>query len=121
MTFAVKGRNGMRLIDGDKLYRRVKTECNPYGNPCISFEDGNRVMKWIEDAPTVGGWISVKDRLPDADGLYITCDGDGNVDASFYNEYPHLQDGSESHWFWHDDIVYWMDLPEPPKEEHDEN
>ena len=55
----------MRLIDADALYRKVKTECNPYGKPTIGFEDGNRVMNWIEQAPTVSGWISVEDRLPE--------------------------------------------------------
>ncbi len=53
-----------RLIDADALFRKVKTECNPYGKPTIGFEDGKRVLNWIEQAPTVGGWISVKDRPP---------------------------------------------------------
>lgn len=42
-----------RLIDADALYRRVKTECNPYGKPTINFDDGNKVMDMIDDAPTV--------------------------------------------------------------------
>lgn len=42
-----------RLIDADALYRRIKTECNPYGNPTIGFEDGNKVLDMIDIAPTV--------------------------------------------------------------------
>lgn len=42
-----------KLIDADVLYRRVKTECNPYGKPTINFDDGNKVMGMIEYAPTI--------------------------------------------------------------------
>ena len=51
-----------RLIDGDALYRKVKAECNPYGKPSIGWEDGQRMMEWIENAPTVGGWITTWDN-----------------------------------------------------------
>ena len=43
----------MRLIDADALYRRIKTECNPYGKPTIDFESGNQVLDIIDNAPTV--------------------------------------------------------------------
>lgn len=42
-----------RLIDADKLYKKVKTECNPYGKPSISYVDGLIVLDLIDDAPTV--------------------------------------------------------------------
>lgn len=42
-----------RLIDADVLYRRIKTECNPYGKPTINFDDGNKVMDMIAYAPTI--------------------------------------------------------------------
>lgn len=42
-----------RLIDADALYRRIKTECNPYGKPTINFDDGNKVMDIIVNAPTI--------------------------------------------------------------------
>lgn len=42
-----------RLIDADMLYKRIKTECNPYGKPTISYEDGNRVMHVIIGTPTI--------------------------------------------------------------------
>lgn len=43
----------MRLIDADSLYRRVKTECNPYGKPTIEYESGCKVLDWIDSAPTI--------------------------------------------------------------------
>ena len=65
----------MRLIDADPLFNKVKTECNPYGKPTIGFEDGKRVMSWIEQAPTVSGWISVKDGPPESGKhVFVTCE-----------------------------------------------
>ncbi len=43
----------MRLIDADALIRRVKTECNPYGNPTIEFESGKEVCDMIINASIV--------------------------------------------------------------------
>ena len=42
-----------RLIDADALFRRVKTECNPYGAPTISYEDGCKVLDMIDNATTI--------------------------------------------------------------------
>ena len=42
-----------RLIDSDALFRRVKTECNPYGAPTISYEYGCKVLDMINNAPTI--------------------------------------------------------------------
>ena len=43
----------MRLIEADELYRIVKTECNKYGKPTICFECGNKVLDFIDNAPTI--------------------------------------------------------------------
>ena len=42
-----------RLVDADALFRKVKTECNPYGKPTIEFESGKKVLEMIENAPTI--------------------------------------------------------------------
>lgn len=42
----------MRLIDADKLYDWVRTECNPYGKPTIDFESGNRILDMIKRSST---------------------------------------------------------------------
>lgn len=44
--------NRMRLIDADKLYNWVRTECNPYGKPTIDFESGNRMLDMIKRSST---------------------------------------------------------------------
>lgn len=62
-------------------------------------------------------WISVKDRLPSADGLYEVC-----YEATDLSERgcgrEHFLGGE---WCvtpmgWRLDIIYWMPLPEPPKD-----
>ena len=110
----------MRLIDADALFRRVKTECNPYGKPTIGFEDGKKVMNWIEQAPTVSGWVSVKDRLPEPDENVIIWTKTGCMKYAQYHE-----DGSINPWYVYEDnarawtnvISHWMPLPEPPEED----
>lgn len=42
-----------RLGDLDRLYKHIKAECNIYGKPTIGEEDGNKVLKIIEDTRTV--------------------------------------------------------------------
>lgn len=43
----------MRPIDADKFKIEIKTECNPYGKPTISYEDGCKVMEMIDQQPTI--------------------------------------------------------------------
>ena len=42
-----------RLGDLDRLYKHIAAECNIYGKPTIGFEDGNKVLKIIENTRTV--------------------------------------------------------------------
>lgn len=42
-----------RLIDADALYRKVKMETNPYGKPTIDYDNGVKVLEWIDKAPTI--------------------------------------------------------------------
>lgn len=43
----------MRPIDADKFKNAIKAECNPYGKPTISYEDGCKVMEMIDQQPTI--------------------------------------------------------------------
>lgn len=72
----------MRLIDADALERAIKTECNPYGRPTIDFESGIKVLKIIDNAPTVelrpkGKWIEcnplVEDKYMIDGNEYFKC------------------------------------------------
>lgn len=61
-------------------------------------------------------WISVKDRLPDNAGD-VLCLFIGWDDMIFHGVAFHEEDG----WYDSDgesvnNVIYWMPLPEPPKE-----
>jgi len=100
----------MRLIDADALDNRVLTTTYTEQNMWAL----NLLSEYIKEAPTVNGWISVKDRLPEKDedviiyGKYIGASG---------TAYPEMliTDIDE---FVHSGYVpiAWMPLPEPPKE-----
>ncbi len=69
----------MKLIDADKLFSRIKTECNPYGKPTINFEDGKRVLDIIENTPTVFDVDKVLEELrfqQHSTGYPECCEGD---------------------------------------------
>ena len=103
----------MRLIDADALkgplelqrasYARIgATECaEAYAN-CL----------WeIAQAPTIGGWISVKDRLPKTGTLALVF---GSAGAMTVGRYIAADEWLVPGMF--SAITHWMPLPEPPKE-----
>lgn len=68
------------------------------------------------------GWISVKDRLPEDDGWYLTCvrmEHLGNTPQIvcplfFWKKYKRWEDADG---LYNGKIDYWMPIPELPKEE----
>ena len=80
----------------------------------------------IQNAPTVGGWISVKDRLPDEedyrschenwDGCVIWTNG-SDIGLGWY--YTSTGNWADIYDCGIDDVTHWMPLPEPPKEDND--
>ncbi len=61
----------MRLIDGDALKITLDTFATLVGFRGIY--DRGQVMECIDAAPTIGGWISVKDRLPESGKHVLVC------------------------------------------------
>lgn len=74
----------------------------------------NVVLDEIRSAPTVGGWISVKDRMPEELELVLA------MDETFY---VHVNWIVEGKWIrpFHNRITYWMAIPKPPKEGDDDD
>jgi hypothetical protein len=70
-----------RLIDADALM----DYCNNQKDKTI---DANDIARF----PTIGCWISVKDRMPSNDGTKVLTYGNP--------------------------VTHWMPLPEPPKEDY---
>ena len=61
------------------------------------------------------GWIDVKDRLPEKDGYYLTCDHKGNIHVFFHHQ--GLKETApfgicEHHSQYYQPIA-WMELPKP--------
>lgn len=107
----------MRLIDANALM----DYCNNQKTKTI---DANDIARF----PTIGGWISVKDRLPP---IYHTVliTGKNSVGGSF-GVIKGVHDRDMGQWYRNDigkdvdslgyTVTHWMPLPEPPKEgEHE--
>ena len=125
-----------RLIDADALKATFQKWAN-----VPEYNEAERhiiraAMIAVDDCPTIGGWISVKDRLPGEDGRYLVynmfyCNAVVTI-ASFStcleNEDEYDFDGEKRPgWFSYDDeygyyeingVTHWMPLPEPPKEDN---
>ena len=116
----------MRLIDADRLLSdrmRGKYYHLPNGDTAVPIID-------IENAPTISGWISVKDRMPEQAGYRCLVsagygDGKRTVFTAFTGygepgwwtyESVYMEKVRESdnrvHHNYH--ITHWMPLPEPP-------
>ncbi len=74
-------------------------------------------------------WINVKDSLPEKEGHYLVFTKDNNTYVCEYfsicskkkcppefNVYCDCT-YSEGSYFHHNDVTYWMELPEDPKDE----
>jgi len=114
----------MRPIDADVLKQDL-----------TRFYDGEVTAKELIDTqPTVGGWISVKDRKPDAAGyeclvcavnentnqthVFTACTGYGEPGWWTYNTTYMSKARSPRDNSVHPalKITHWMPLPEAPKE-----
>ena len=93
----------------------LATDCDNYnGVRCraCAYADAMDFIDAIPaaDVQPVNQWISVKERQPDKDDLYL---------VAVENEicvYMDIADYSNNQWHKHDEVIYWQPLPELPKE-----
>lgn len=71
----------------------------------------NVVVDEIRSAPTVSGWISVKDELPGTYKRVITYDKYSGVKENWL-----LKSKPCVSWSTGFHVTHWMLMPEPPKE-----
>lgn len=109
----------MRLIDADAL-KEAMGECplNWFDDPKTvqEIEDWREFRALIDSAPTVSGWVSAKDKLPNEHVKCFIMDKDDVTSAI-------LTDKEKGIWQWQDDdffgkggIRYWMYPPVLPEE-----
>lgn len=107
----------MRPIDADAL--RDAIDEIPYDSVTWQTVAKGDVIGAIMDAPTVGGWISVQDRLPKERGRYLCWFGKNTLcvgaDIATYLPEWHGFGILESDTVLQN-ITHWMPLPEPPEE-----
>ena len=61
-------------------------------------------------------WISVKDRLPGANGSYIICTDRLRVCAAhYYPDWRRWNKPFDGH------VLYWMEFPKPPLDDYLDN
>lgn len=70
-----------------------------------------RAQDDVEHTPTISGWISVKDKLPDTYKNVITYDKYSGVKENWL-----LRSNPCVSWSHGFHVTHWMPLPEPPKE-----
>ena len=114
----------MRLIDADALDAaftdlRFNTDrtMKHWGDRQDWCLHGSEVEKLIENAPTVSGWVSVKDRLPEHGKRYLiyATSGDnknGHITTAAFSGHFALS-GRCAYW----KVTHWMPLPELPEED----
>lgn len=116
----------MRMIDADALLAKFNKKSDIWTaltdeKTANDFALYCKVADAVEEMPTVGGWISVKDRLPEEKGAYLTVHYLPALGKSGKLVREVYFDGEG--WFVgrvrinKRHITHWMPLPEPPKEE----
>ena len=99
---------------GDKRFPLDKYENGCYCNP----EAENMFSAWCaaKNHAEKSKWISVKDRLPDAETTVLVCNERGEIFSSWASDV-------DVFWFYleEDDnrVTHWQQLPEPPAEQSD--
>jgi len=108
----------MRPIDGDALVDAMTGACNIFDAHGVDTTIARTLITVATKAPTIGGWISVKDRLPKKQGVYL---------VAFKPPLPKVTIAwwatKEVGWydleynFHTDSVSHWMPLPPMPEQE----
>lgn len=102
-----------KILDRLEKKRIILLENNLHQAIALNFAKG--IVQEVAEEYN-GGWISVKDRLPDKAGSYLVIGKSGGATVTRWympsEFYPEGHFGGNSA----DYIRYWMPRPEPPKE-----
>lgn len=130
----------MRMIDADALKKSWSMgdnceDCPQNVRVCQYVQDFSRmdICEMLDEAPTVGGWISVKDRLPETNDEVLTTYLYDDKPHKLYVETASYFDDGEGEGHWHSvwdefsigrvrkTTIAWMPMPKPYKPQKEEN
>ncbi len=113
------------LVEITRTLLDIRDNCRPkdgdtYDDPKRKekYEALNAAINLINNPScleSMSNWISVKERLPEDDGYYLTFTTEHTCEVYRYDgdgEWVTDYDDTANH-----DITHWQPLPEPPKEE----
>ena len=98
----------MRLIDADAL--REKLIALNYHTRAENMNEA--CVRTVDYAPTMGGWVSAKDRLPEKNVPVLVWEKQGFAYVDRLEAECAWQIASTHHAI----VTHWMPLPEPPEE-----
>ena len=99
----------------EEIISQIEELANINGNAYLDSADVIEIVQEVAEEYN-GGWISVKDRLPDKAGSYLVIGKSGGATVtrwympSKYSPKGHFGGNSKKY------IRYWMPRPEPPKD-----
>lgn len=108
----------MRLIDADALRENMQWSID-HG----MYDKPYDYLAEIDDAPTVGEWIPVSEKLPEEDGEYLVASGEFIYVYSYGIPLMPMNERTRR-WGWYEstsegdfymDVDAWMPLPKPYK------
>ena len=109
----------MRTIDADALLAKFNKKTDIWTaltdeETASDFALYCKVADAVEEMPTIGGWISVKDRLPENDDHVLCCTetkaGRKGIVLGYYM-------GGMWRCGMNSNVTHWQPLPTMPEEE----
>lgn len=112
----------MRAIDADDLKNSLDNYV--FNDPTCPMHIAATVDQYIDFAPTVGGWISCSERMPEPGVNVLVTDG--------INQMVTWHEVIDGKAMWVDnfivyvnvrfgEVTHWMPLPEPPGGGHNDD
>lgn len=114
-----------RLIDADELMESVRKALGIKSMAKSLLLPAERtIIDQIDSAPTVNGWISVKDKLPERKWIdYLVAtriqnDGTRGFNVAWLNDDNGVWKSNDE-WICdgREIVTHWMPLQEPPEED----
>ena len=101
----------MRRIDADALIGDL------HNCTFLDGDDRSIVYNVIQKQPTVGNWVSVKDRLPEVGEKCLIRDKTDVTTARLTDKEHQIWQWEDSDFYGRGGITHWMPIPPGPEED----